>query len=190
MKKSIFGKIGAAAVVLTLVTSSLVGGTFAKYVTEVNATATGTVANWNVTFSDTADGVYTNDTVFKLEGTGKEKKVIPGETGTFDIVINGDSADVDFDYTITFEKGTDLNNIAVKFYDVTDNNNNDITEAGLTQTIGMDDGNKTVTKKIKWELPSGENDAENLAGKDISYKIVMNATQKGVCESYSVNKVL
>lgn len=107
MKKSIFGKIGAAAVVLTLVTSSLVGGTFAKYVTEVNATATGTVANWNVTFSDTADGVYTNDTVFKLEGTGKEKKVIPGETGTFDIVINGDSADVDFDYTITFEKGTD-----------------------------------------------------------------------------------
>ena len=124
------------------------------------------------------------------EETGKEKKVIPGETGTFDIVINGDSADVDFDYTITFEKGTDLNNIAVKFYDVTDNNNNDITEAGLTQTIGMDDGNKTVTKKIKWELPSGENDAENLAGKDISYKIVMNATQKGVCESFSVNKVL
>ena len=50
MKKSIFGKIGAAAVVLTLVTSSLVGGTFARYATEKSATATAAVAQWNVSF--------------------------------------------------------------------------------------------------------------------------------------------
>ena len=44
MKKSIFGKIGAAAVVLTLVTSSLVGGTFAKYTSSASASGKVTAA--------------------------------------------------------------------------------------------------------------------------------------------------
>ncbi|MBS6955305.1 MAG: hypothetical protein KH230_18975 [Enterocloster asparagiformis] len=70
MKKSIFAKIGAAAVVLTLVTSSLVGGTFAKYVTNAKGTATATVAEWGVTFKKDADTDFNNAEV-KLEGSGK-----------------------------------------------------------------------------------------------------------------------
>ena len=70
MKKSIFGKIGAAAVVLTLVTSSLVGGTFAKYVTNASAKANVTVASWGVTFNKDENASFDNQTI-TLGGEGK-----------------------------------------------------------------------------------------------------------------------
>lgn len=82
MKKSIFGKIGAAAVVLTLVTSSLVGGTFAKYTSSATGQATATAAQWKVEFAKNDNSAFTNTADIVLEGKGADNKVIPGDKGS------------------------------------------------------------------------------------------------------------
>ena len=46
-EKSYVARLGALALVLTLMTTCLTGGTLAKFVTEVEGTATATVAAWN-----------------------------------------------------------------------------------------------------------------------------------------------
>ena len=106
MKKSIFGKIGAAAVVLTLVTSSLVGGTFAKYATYMDATAKATVAKWGVAFKDGED-VISDSTEIKLLGSGQDGKILPGDDKSFTIKIAGSGSDVGFDYTIKIAPATE-----------------------------------------------------------------------------------
>ncbi len=180
MKKSIFGKIGAAAVVLTLVTSSLVGGTFAKYVTNANGTAAGTVAKWGVTFTDGGSGEYTGDNFeIKLNGENGETLITPGSSGNFDIVVNGSEAQVDFNYTITLAKGTGENLTEVKFYEGTGDSKKPIEGGELTGEIKATDATKTVTKTITWELPKGADDKADtaLAGTDISYDISLKAEQ-------------
>lgn len=54
MKKGLVSKLGATAVVLTLVTASLVGGTFARYTKEVIGTASVKVAKFNLDTTDVA----------------------------------------------------------------------------------------------------------------------------------------
>ncbi len=107
MKKSIFGKIGAAAVVLTLVTSSLVGGTFAKYMTNASGTAAGTVANWGVTFKNGENEFTGENAKITLTGKGGKDTLLPGDKGSFTIKLDGSSADVGFTYTINIKAASD-----------------------------------------------------------------------------------
>lgn len=120
MKKSIFTKVGAAAVVLTLVTASLVGGTFAKYTSTVSGTAKATVAQWKIAVKDSADTalsdkfdlsiVNSNDALVTNDG-----KVAPGASGSFEIKIDGTGSEVGYSYSVK-ATGTTLNNIPLKFY--------------------------------------------------------------------------
>lgn len=182
MKKSIFGKVGAAAVVLTLVTASLVGGTFAKYVTTVNANATVTAAKWNIAFEKGNTAVQ-NDTTIDLVAdstNGKATgKIIPGDTGSFAIDINGAGSEVGFKYKITVSDPTgDLTGI--NFYkDDTYSADalltypavyEDIVEYSETSDMMKD----TVT--LYWKLADNADDTV-LAGKSITYKVSMEAEQ-------------
>lgn len=186
MKKSIFSKVGAAAVVLTLVTASLVGGTFAKYTTNVTANATVTAAKWDVVFNDgTNDITNTSKTEIKLEPDDKTGKadgtIIPGDSGFFNLVVNGKDAEVSFEYSISLKNG-DGNNLAVKFYKEA-SHTTEITEATpLTGTVAYDAevDKKTVTVPVYWELAAGNDDAADtvMAGQTGNYVITLNATQK------------
>lgn len=185
MKKSIFGKIGAAAVVLTLVTSSLVGGTFAKYVTNASGSATATLAKWGVTFKKDASTNFDQQTV-SLEGTGNNKTLLPGDKGKFDIIIDGSQAEVGFEYSISLTRKDGTLTDAVKFYE-TDARTEAVTE--ITGEMGYgtkEDGttNKTVT--VYWALPANTEGADGtandkldteMAGKAATYTIDMTASQ-------------
>ena len=188
MRKSIFAKIGAAAVVLTLVTSSLVGGTFAKYVTNASAKAEGTVAQWNVAFKDSSDVEITDSTSISLVGTGGSDTILPGDSGEFKIKIYGQEAQVGYDYSFKIEPTTaDAETNKVTFYTKgADDTQNEITSSGSTAvTVAYDPtDNKTMNKEetIYWkfqENTGADADAEDtkLAGKSVSYKITMTATQ-------------
>lgn len=187
MKKSIFGKIGAAAVVLTLVTSSLVGGTFAKYVTNASAKANVTVASWGVTFNKDENASFDNQTI-TLGGEGK--KIFPGAKGQIDVLIKGDTAEVGFDYTIKISK--DNGSLEhMKFYSDSARTKEISSETGLTGILGYGekDGIKSETVSIYWELPEGAGAAEGasaddkdvadtaMAGQSAEYTISMNASQ-------------
>lgn len=124
MKKSIFGKIGAAAVVLTLVTSSLVGGTFAKYTSSVTATGTAAAAKWAIAFAK--DGTNIEDDTpatktFTLTDDNAAQvgavagKIAPGSYGTIDLSIDGKDSEVGYSYTITADV-SQLGNVPIAFY--------------------------------------------------------------------------
>lgn len=63
MKKNRILKIGLLALALTLVTASLVSGTFAKYITTASGTGTVTVAKWEAKIND-ADTLYQSAATF------------------------------------------------------------------------------------------------------------------------------
>lgn len=192
MKKSIFGKIGAAAVVLTLVTSSLVGGTFAKYVTNASATATATVAEWKVAFQDN-EGNTMDKKEIKLMGpvdadNRAAECILPGDSGMIELNIYGKEAQVGFDYTIDITNNDEtvgaFNDITFKYYSDAEGKN----EISNTGYIDYSQAADAMNKKIyiKWELPESTNADENTkiaedlakAGKTAAYTITMTATQK------------
>lgn len=55
MKKGVFPRIAAVLMILTLLSTCVISGTFAKYVTEGSTTATARVAKWGVTIAAQAD---------------------------------------------------------------------------------------------------------------------------------------
>lgn len=91
-KSSKLMRASGILLVLTLITSCFVGGTFAKYVSEGEGDDSARVAKWGVTVTVTGDGFKTtydkddpdnnikNDTVIS---SNEEKVVAPGTKGTF-----------------------------------------------------------------------------------------------------------
>ena len=111
MKKNRAMRIAALLLVLTMMTSCFVGGTFAKYVTEGEKTLeTARVAHWGVkitvsgddAFAQTYQDAYTNVAadITVASSTGDDV-VAPGTTGTlFTMNVEG-SPEVDTQVTIT-----------------------------------------------------------------------------------------
>lgn len=119
MRKSIFAKIGAAAVVLTLVTSSLVGGTFAKYTSSTAGTGTAQVAKWAIAFKE-GDTTVGDTFSFDLKNTNSEvvttdDKLAPGSEGEIKFVINGTGSEVGYTYSAEADV-SGLNGVPIKFY--------------------------------------------------------------------------
>ena len=84
MKKTKFMRAALFLLVLTLITSCFVGGTFAKYTTSGNGTDTARVAKWGVTVTPegaTFKNMYDNDTSATVVGESSAKVVAPGTKG-------------------------------------------------------------------------------------------------------------
>lgn len=90
MKKTKLMRAALLLLVLTLITSCFVGGTFAKYVTEGNSTGTAHVAKWGVNVTATGETFakeYATDTknvvnVIAKSVIGADKVVAPGTSGS------------------------------------------------------------------------------------------------------------
>ncbi len=120
MKKSIFSKVGAAAVVLTLVTASLVGGTFAKYTSTVTATGKATVAKWAVAMKANDQAIEGNKFEFSLVNKNPNAvtatdKIGPESYGEINMTVDGTGSEVGFKYEIIFDV-TNLGGVPIKFY--------------------------------------------------------------------------
>lgn len=120
MKKSIFSKVGAAAMVLTLVTASLVGGTFAKYTTTVTGKGIATVAKWDVKLKkgDAAqsEGFKINLANTNTNAATAKDTIGPESKGELEMTIDGTGSQVGYAYDITFDTST-LNSVPVVFYE-------------------------------------------------------------------------
>ncbi|WP_411337035.1 hypothetical protein [Ruminococcus gauvreauii] len=110
-KRSYAARFGAMALTLTLVTACLLGGTMARYVTEVSGSATAAVAAWSFKANE-KDGTenFTLDlgktrTAYKTEDI-KDEVIAPGTTGQFDIVIDGTGSEVGIDYSVAIAAAT------------------------------------------------------------------------------------
>ena len=97
MKKGVFPRIAAVLMILTLLSTCVVCGTFAKYVTEGSTTATARVAKWGVTIAAQADdstgNAFLKEYAADTEGTGLTMSVsadtavvAPGTSGVLGTV--------------------------------------------------------------------------------------------------------
>lgn len=96
MKKNKMMRLASFLLVATLLTTSMISGTFAKYVTEGSASDSARVAKWGVEVEATDDTgfkkVYTSDTTDYAESTviSEEYVVAPGTEGDLaDVVVKG-----------------------------------------------------------------------------------------------------
>lgn len=119
MKKSIFSRVGAAAVVLTLVTASLVGGTFAKYTSTATGSAKATVAKWSVALKNGDTALSDKFELPIVNSNSKlvttDNKVAPGATGSFGVKIDGTGSEVGYTYKVE-ATAVDMKSIPLKFY--------------------------------------------------------------------------
>lgn len=105
-KRSYAARFGAMALTLTLVTACLLGGTMARYVTEVSGSATAAVAAWSFKANSATEN-FTLDlgktrTEYKA-GNIKDEVIAPGTTGKFEIVIDGTGSEVGIAYSVAIE---------------------------------------------------------------------------------------
>ena len=92
MKKNVMMRVASVLLVAVMLTTCVISGTFAKYVTDGEATDTARVADWGVyatvtgnafkTEYERTDNTYTNTSTTVVSSTG-DKLVAPGTNGTF-----------------------------------------------------------------------------------------------------------
>lgn len=172
MKKSIFSKVGAAAVVLTLVTASLVGGTFAKYTTTATGTGTATVAKWAIAMKQNDTAISNNTFTFDLANTNMNAatasgKIGPESQGAIKMTIDGTGSEVGYAYDITFDT-SGLGTVPVKFYSDAEMKtpltytDNKATMTGNVEQAAVDTA-KDVTVYWKWD-PDSTDAADTTLG--------------------------
>ena len=132
MKKNKFMRMASVLLVLTLLTTCAISGTFAKYVTSTTGTDSARVAKWG--FTDTKSQITLNDlfkTTYDNNVEGKADVIAPGTTN---------SANFKFTYNTT-DNGATAPEVAYTFVVSTDGS-----------TIGDSIKNNT---NIQWKLDDG-----------------------------------
>ena len=89
MKKNVMMRLAAVMLMCVLLSTSVIGGTFAKYTTQGTSTDTARVAKWGVVITPKSDSLFetfyddaSNPTVKLIDSYGVKDLVAPGTTGT------------------------------------------------------------------------------------------------------------
>ena len=182
MKKNWAARLVVLVAVMTLITASLVSGTFAKYTTEVSGTDTVVVAKWVADFGDGGTTSSSAITSFNLFDTTADTGVAnvtgggiiaPGTSGTFNVDYDTSGTEVKrvVDITIKADNLASLEHL--KFYKGTSSGGVDITAAvhagtagNLLNTTFAADENGAGTVALYWEWPfeSGDDAADTAHG--------------------------
>lgn len=187
MKKSM--KISIVLIALLLIVAAICGVIFtnAKYTTTLNGSATASVAKWvfNVTGNDSyADA----DTLTGLKiaqtctpETLVDGKIAPGTSGSFDIVVNTQDAEVGVKYDVTFVEAA--SKVLPTNLKMTLDGAEWTPADGIHGTINANADSKEVTHTVAWtwayETPSGDvaDTADGVASLDYTYTVTAIGTQ-------------
>lgn len=197
-KRSNVARLGVLVLALTLITTCLVGGTLARYVTEVDGSAKAVVAKWAFDAKNSNKTIATENFVIDLGDTTnrsaypttdiKEGVIAPGTTGSFDIVLDGTGSEVGIDYTVKLAAKADSpampDDMVFSFAPITGSNKG-VKLAALTDETGTIDYTaaangmqKTIT--VYWSWAFDENDtAENNDNKYQDSTWLMDITVTG-----------
>ena len=122
MNRSWVSKFAGLVLVLTLITTSLVAGTYAKYVTTVSGSDTVTVAKWSAELEGNGTTNTTYTTTFDFMGTMsdtgvKEQLLAPGAQGSFALDFDMTGTEVAHNVTIEMDASAILTNLPLlKFF--------------------------------------------------------------------------
>lgn len=200
MKKSKSMRIASLLLVLVLVTTCFVGTTFAKYTSSVEATATATVAKWDVSVNDTSLTVEKPSVTFDLfttildsDNTNAEKDVkagliAPGTSGKFNLKVHN-ASEVTASYAITL-KETNNKGIPIlysadgkTYYEANDTNLLNALKGNLA--IGAGDALETVY----WKWAYSENATQDASDTAIGAYGTATAPTVAVTATITVTQV-
>ena len=183
MKTNKIFRIAAILLMAVVLTTCVIGSTFAKYTTAKTATATGaTVAKWDVQITkDGSQEITTFDlfsTINDTNGTEEtdvaDDKIAPGTSGAFQFKIKNDS-EVKANCKVTFNV-TNANNIPIEF---SVNNG----EYGTLTTYNVGDlaiGAEETTVTVKWRWAFTGNDGDTDLGTAGTATVTVGATIEAV----------
>ena len=175
MKKNKMMRLASFLLVATLLTTSMISGTFAKYVSTATGTDSARVAKWDIEVEGnkiTANGSAQNVTfdLFKSVndfGAGTDdaevkngKIIAPGTSGSFMIDI-ANKSEVDAKYTINLTE-SNPSNIPIQYSVDGTNWKDSVAELVMTDLtdvkIAMETGTDTKTIQWRWAY-EGDTDA-------------------------------
>ena len=170
-KKFNFGRLGALALALTLITTCLTGGTLAKYTSSVEGKGTATVAKWAVNFKS---GEVTLNKNFNISLTDttidvKADTIAPGSKGALPITIDATGSETAVTLSYKIDK-TELNSLPIKFYS-DESYTTEMTTLSANQDYAASVANKKWTTTVYWKWIATDstdetaiNDADTAAG--------------------------
>lgn len=189
MKKNWFMRIGAAALVVGVMSMSMIGGTLAKYTSEASETGQVTIAKWAVSFKEGTEGTEIGENAkFALKDTTindakllTDGKIAPGCAGQFELKIDGTGSETAFDYEISLTPDS-VNTLPIKFY--SDAGKTTEITSSLKGQITVDADDKVVDQVIYWKWDESNTDAaDTTIGKDATgaavdaFTVTLKATQ-------------
>lgn len=180
-KHNVVGALGKTAVALTLISTCLVGGTLAKYTSEVTGTGTAVTAKWSFKAGST-DGAETF-TTFTLgdttDGVVAKDRIAPGSSGTIPVFydLTGTEVKTQLKVYIKVDDASKLpTNFKITQGAVTKTKadfSNDTYVEFFTKTISVDTSTHVLTAAEAkgqadidwaWALETGGNADEKKAG--------------------------
>jgi len=137
--------------------------TYSRYISEVKGKGVIQVAKWNFIVNDGTStitnidlsGTYNSDTLLN-------NRVAPGTSGSFDIVIDAGSSEVEIEYNVRFENEVNKpSNLNFIYEDIIVNSIKEL-EGILKGIISADEEEKIKTLTIKWSWPYQTGETEEL----------------------------
>lgn len=134
---------------------SLIQSTYAKYVTSADANTDITIARWNVLVN--GQDVKNNSNfsskitpVFAGNDNIAANIIAPTATGYFDIIINGNSTDVSFTYTVSLNNdvSSQVNDLKLVNYTLDGGTATDFVDSKVTGNVLLNDANKVHTIRV------------------------------------------
>jgi hypothetical protein len=196
MKRNWVSKFAGLVLVLTLVTSSLVSGTYAKYVTTVTATDSVSVAAWVVELEDNGTTNTTYTTTFDLIGTLTDTGVngnllAPGTVGSFSVDYDTTGTEVAHNILIELDVADLLTDLTyLKFYSDSGRTTLLTPTAGVIEVADVDraaSAGTTGTATVYWGWAfsaDGTQDTadtlDGIAADDFDVTVTLTATQLDV----------
>ena len=134
---------------------SLIQSTYAKYVTSADANTDITIARWNVLVNgqdvkNNSDFSSKITPVFNGNDNIAANIIAPTATGYFDIILNGNSTDVSFTYTVSLNNdvNSQVNDLKLVNYTLDGGVATDFVDNKVTGNVLLNDSNKVHTIRV------------------------------------------
>ncbi|MBQ8132496.1 MAG: hypothetical protein IJ193_08400 [Bacilli bacterium] len=166
---------------------------YAKYRRKLEGRLDATIASWNIKVNNEEIKNKTTLTnsitpVFETNEFVKEGVIAPGSTGYFDLTINAEEVDVDFNFQVTSEvdEETPLLDLIFTEYEIDGVKTSFQDEGIITSTLTKNTGDTEIRVYFKWN-DDATNQMDNQADteyainedyKDTKIKVTIHFTQK------------
>lgn len=190
----------AAAIVLmlTMATTALVAGTYAKYITTTSATGTVTVAQWKPLFMG-EDEVKEEITFnFFEEGWADAgvagQLLAPGTSGSFELQYDLTNIDTAVELIVTLDASELLDQIPYFRFYLGDNN--DITDNApgnlFYERFAADEGDREGVIKVHWEWPfelQGGTEEDKAARDEADTEVGLNPAAAAIIITFTATQL-